>query len=438
MTRYNTRERPRAVVVGAGNRAPRLVEAVEKLAGWSDERPLGVQPLHERDVVIAWQPGSGHSMSGVELGHLRVLQFGGEPISQRRFSEYGTLQPALADALGDEIDIPDTCPNALRDVVKATLIPLLERRLSERRVITAGWGRDQGAELVPLLRLGGGANLAAIYSHPDIGEVWWLPVEPGDDLSFDFESWISAAFETWHEADPERFPGPPDWTRSRDWMTHHELELQAEVDAAESQRDEELAELNARFEDRAQALAAAQVEHDGAERMLLTEQGENLVAAVKAMLERIGFQVENVDHSRAGQQKLQDLNVCDPGGPWTALAEVKGYDTSGGKPGDLRSIARFVGIYEGQHGKPPDASWYVVNQQRLRPPERRRVLMSNHQEDAEQFAREDNGVVIDTRDLFILDRMVSSGRITVEDAKRRLMDARRRFELQEDEQPGEG
>jgi hypothetical protein len=60
--------------------------------------------------------------------------------------------------------------------------------------------------------------------------------------------------------------------------------------------------------------------------------------------------------------------------------------------------------------------------------------MSNHAEDAKQFAERENGVLIDTRNLFILDRMVSAGRMTAEDARRSLVDARLRFELQKDDQ----
>jgi hypothetical protein len=233
MATYNTRDRPRAVVVGAEDAAPRLLAAVEKLAGWSDVSPLPMQPLLERDAVVAWQPDVNISLFGGDLGHLRVLQFGGAPMTHWRVSgPYGMLYPCLASALGDELAIPPTCPNYLRELVKATLIPLLERRHSKRQALTTG-GTDRQAQFVPLLKLVSGSTLAAIYSHANIGEVWWLPVEPGDELSFDFESWISAAFDAWHEVDPERFPGPPDWTRSRDWMTHHELQLQAAVDVAE-------------------------------------------------------------------------------------------------------------------------------------------------------------------------------------------------------------
>jgi hypothetical protein len=51
-------------------------------------------------------------------------------------------------------------------------------------------------------------------------------------------------------------------------------------------------------------------------------------------------------------------------------------------------------------GAIPDASWYIVNQHRLVLPEKRRTLMSNHPEDVAQFVEQENGVLIDTRDLF--------------------------------------
>jgi hypothetical protein len=269
MATYNTRERPRTVVVGVEDAAPRLLAAVEKLAGWSDARPLHVQPLDERDAVVVWQAGMENSLSGNDLGHLRVLQFGGRPITQWRINQsLGIVYPSLSYALGDELVIADACPTYLRDLVKTTLIPLLAQRHSSRRVISAGWGTDQGAEFVPLLKLVSGTTLAAIYSHPKISEVWWLPVEPDDELSFDFESWITAAFNAWRDADPERFPGAPDWTRSREWMTARELQLQDAVDVAESEREQTYAQLNARVEACTEALAAAQIEHDNAERVL--------------------------------------------------------------------------------------------------------------------------------------------------------------------------
>ncbi|MCV7419324.1 hypothetical protein H7K45_02110 [Mycobacterium yunnanensis] len=292
------------------------------------------------------------------------------------------------------------------------------------------WGESAPAKFTPLLVTSRGQVLAAIYSHPVIEEVWWLPVEASDAEDFDFASWLSAALDAWHLEDSDRFPGPPDWTRSKNWMTHEELQLVGAIERAEFEMEQRLAELSAQVEERKLALAEAQERHDRAERALLTGQGEELAAAVKAALERLGFQVENRDESRQGQ-KLEDLRVRDPASPWIALVEVKGYDTSGGKPSDLAKIARFAGIYAAVEQGLPDASWYVVNQYRLTSPDRRRALMRNHGEDVERFVQQDNGVLVDTCELFLLDRRVSSGDLAPEEARTMLMSAARAFHCEQ-------
>ena len=193
------------------------------------------------------------------------------------------------------------------------------------------------------------------YSHPDIAEAWWLPIEPDDAETFDFAAWVRAALDAWHIQDPDRFPGPADWTRSHEWMTHEELQLQHAVEQAEADLEQQQAELQAEVDSRASALAEAQALHDGDERVLLTGQGDELVAAVEAMLQRMGFLVDNRDDTKVGQ-KLEDLRVSDPASSWMALVEVKGYTSSGGKPRDLQQLYRFAGIFEGQTGSLPDAS----------------------------------------------------------------------------------
>ena len=106
--------------------------------------------------------------------------------------------------------------------------------------------------------------------------------------------------------DADRFPGPPDWTRSIDWMTYEERLLQDEVKQAQFDLEAQVAALQERVVDRVAALNEAQTRHDADERVLLTGQGEDLVAAVT------------------------DLRVKDPQSPWQALAEIKGCLTSGG------------------------------------------------------------------------------------------------------------
>jgi hypothetical protein len=124
---------------------------------------------------------------------------------------------------------------------------------------------------------------------------------------------------------------------------HEEIQLQDAVEQAQLELEQQQAALTAKVEARTSALAEAQALHDGQERRLVTGQGDELVAAVKAMLERLEFKVDDRDETKKGQ-KLEDLRVSDPQSPWLALAEVKGYATSGGKPKDLAQLNRFVGI----------------------------------------------------------------------------------------------
>ena len=140
------------------------------------------------------------------------------------------------------------------------------------------------------------------------------------------------------------------------------------------------------------------------------------------------------DRERGGRPrpKLEDLRVTDPDTSWEALAEVKGY-SGGGKTGDFQQIGRFVGIYQSQNnGSLPDATWYVVNQFLSRPPDTRPLLMENQAEDVDVFAESFNGVLVDTRDLFVLCQRVARDELTKEEARRMLMSAQRRFSLGEE------
>ncbi|OBK39825.1 hypothetical protein A5658_02980 [Mycobacterium sp. 1245111.1] len=268
--------------------------------------------------------------------------------------------------------------------------------------------------------------------------MWWLPIERPDGEVFDFGAWITAALEAWHEQEPERFPGPADWARSKEWMTNEELQLQAVVEEAQAELERQQAALLEKVSAAESELADAQARHDEGERVLLTGQSAVLVDAVHSMLERLGFGVEDIDKKRAAEDlakggkprpKLEDLRVSDPDSSWVALAEVKGY-TGGGKAGDFGKIGRFVGLYQARNDDElPDATWYVVNQFLDRAPDRRPLLMELQAEDVDMFVDNFNGVLVDTRDLFVLDRRVARGEVSAADARALLMNAERRFTL---------
>jgi hypothetical protein len=443
---YNVRERPRAITTNC-DEGSRLWNAIDLLVGSHSPIVIDKQPVHERDVVIVWQKALNRTAKNTWVGggaqqHLRVLQFGGAPVSVWRpaGSSYTPVRPTLSESFGDEVHIPPECPADLRGLVERTLVPLFKGEGSRRIVITPWFQNapDGPTTFTPLLTTSDGKPLAAIYSHPDIAEVWWVPVDEDHAETFDFVAWISAALEFWHREDPERFPGPPDWARSREWMTREELQLLVAVEEARADLERQQIELSERVAAAESALADAQARHDDQERVLLTSQGEELVVAVRVALESLGFDVDDIDQKRAEEDrerggnprpKLEDLRVVDPDTSWLALTEVKGYG-GGGKTTDFQKIGRFIGIYQSQNnGSLPDATWYVVNQFLGTPPGTRPLLMENQAEDVTVFAETANGVLVDTRDLFLLCQRVARDELTKDEARQMLMDARRRFVL---------
>jgi len=148
---------------------------------------------------------------------------------------------------------------------------------------------------------------------------------------------------------------------------------------------------------------------DTNERRLLTAQGNALVAATEEALRALGFLVENVDDMQlGGAPRLEDLRVSDSDDArWTNITEVRGY-TGGAKVSDLQRLGRFAGLYQQRTGAQPRTRWYIVNQFIETAPEVRRRPLAGSEEDIAVFA-EDGGLVIDTRDLFILSQKVASG-----------------------------
>ncbi|GAA3174767.1 hypothetical protein GCM10020255_065380 [Rhodococcus baikonurensis] len=92
----------------------------------------------------------------------------------------------------------------------------------------------------------------------------------------------------------------------------------------------------------------------------------------------------------------------------------------------MGKINRFVERYARDTGQWPDARWYVVNQFRERDPSSRMQLLRGQDADVEGFAESD-GLAIDTRSIFLLDKDVASGVKTSDEARRLLRESTGRF-----------
>jgi hypothetical protein len=163
---------------------------------------------------------------------------------------------------------------------------------------------------------------------------------------------------------------------------------------------------------------------DAGVRRLITSQGGQLVDAVAAAFEALGFSVTKLDEElEKGEPKREDLRLSEPMGtsPWEAIVEVRGYAHATHKISDmLERLSRFALLYEREKGRAPDRRIYVVNGEIESPPQCRQRPLARHDEDVAAFAA-DGGLTIWAADLYRL--VVSEDPQTWEQAKLSIRDS---------------
>ncbi|MGK8559474.1 hypothetical protein [Nocardia gipuzkoensis] len=407
---------PCVIVGGAEDQIDRVMSVVSKYAK-TVRRGLEPEPR--------WS--SWHALVAIgELSlplncDLRVVQVGGRAIGVFEAPGSNRYQrPDQYSMPGHELVIPPNLSDARADFVKRHLVPALPDEPFERRVVERPPSADDD-NWVPLLENADGKPIAVIY-RPQRGarEVWYLPEQAISIL----DRAIHLAFEEWNGEDPKLFPSSPKWTSDVRWMP---AEQQTQIEAVRARIDEARREV----ETLTASIAANEVELDkltrdlerSPQRQLLTDNDETLVQAVMHTLTGLGFDVVDLDSQLAeGEPRMGDLSVSD--GDWTAIAEVKGY-TKGAKSNDLLTVAKHRRVYEKTH---PDVQrmWYVVNSFRLDSPDSRPKILDGADEHVEDFAHDD-GLVIDTRDLFDLLKQMKTGDLAAESAREALKAATGRF-----------
>ncbi|MET7770194.1 hypothetical protein [Nocardia sp. NPDC005366] len=357
--------------------------------------------------------------------NLRVIQVGGDAAGAYVEKSPGSTRyhyPERVDRSGHELRIPQGLSDARREFVKRYLIPVLPKEPFTRSVFVPPPGTDSN-NWIPILGSVDGDPIAVIYRpHEGAREVWYLPEQAIDVL----EPALNLAFQEWHGQDRTRFPSSPTWTSDVRWMS---LQDEVQIEGLRTEIAEahaELARLTAR-------IGVSEVNLDGLirdagrspQRRLLTDHDDALVDAVTHALTELGFDVTNLDRQLAeGQAKQSDLSVTE--GDWTAMVEVKGY-TKGAKSNDLLAVGRHRRIYERAH-KEVQRMWYIANAFRLDPPASRPNILDGADEHVTEFAQDD-GLIIDTRELFDMIKRVEMGGLTAESARAILKAATGRLQL---------
>jgi hypothetical protein len=322
-------------------------------------------------------------------------------VDQKPHREMVYVEP---DHVSGELHRQRALPARIVPLARA-LEPVAADRVDHPHFYVSRLHGDAPTELIiePFLVTGGGKVLAGRYLRSASSETWLLP----SDVTH-LASWVETALAEWHQLNPDRFPGLPDWSTTARWMT-----------SAEKAISNELSELNRSREHLLRQLEGERAAADNYERSLLTTQSEPLVNAVIRALTELGFTVKNADAEAGRRDHLEDLHVEDTDAPgWLAIAEVKGY-TKGAKTEALIQLMRFQMRFLQRTGSAPLASWYIGNQFLGQDPASRQPFLHGKDDDIAAFGAA-GGLIIDTVALFGLLMSVRNGDRTAEQAREML------------------
>ncbi len=426
----NTSARPRILVWGF-DKAPDLAAEILAL-GATSRRITSINDVRqaEWDVLV-----TDHVQLTHEVGHnyryiepsLCVLLIAADA-DQRIENSLKVHDGHVCQELLRITDLPES----VRVLAHEQLEPVAKARSSHLYFeVPSPSGIDFGAPLIlassrpvlePFLQTADNKVLAGRYKRSPKTECWLLPSDTPDPVE-----WVKAALTEWHELDPTRFPGLPNWSRTPKWMTSRELAIESDLKRVDAEREEYLRKAVEREAELKGQLAQARNDADANERALLTTQSDPLKDAAMAALRFLGFAVTDADLTAKPDEHLEDLRIEDPDVPgWIALGEVKGY-TKGAATAGMSQLTRFRKRYVLSTGADADASWYIVNHFLDRDPSTRQAAFHGSG-DVEAFA-EDQGLIINTVDLFRLLGQVEREERTPVEARRLLRESTGRLRL---------
>jgi hypothetical protein len=298
-------------------------------------------------------------------------------------------------SVSEELILPDGLPAAIEQLVRSDLLPRA-RTESRLAIVREYMGQPAGGGspgIEPLLLTGERLALAGWYTREKGGECWCLPAYSNP------VHWTRVLLRRWQERFPEQFPRP--WSEQVDWLTADEEHALLRRPALEAERQREVARLDQADAQAELDIAAAADRAAHGARRLLTEQGSELVDAVAAALESLGFTVKNMDAVFSESDRREDLRVRVPERPeWEAIVEVRGYGSGGAAIGDLFKLERYAKRYEQDEKRRPSVVWYICNQFFNQPPSDRPAIFATSGADVAVFDEDRPLLVLDTRTLF--------------------------------------
>ena len=302
-----------------------------------------------------------------------------------------------------ELTVPEACPGMYKTLA-AELSRQLARAPDPPLAIATSRGRG-----IPLIQTTSGIPVAlrlVLPARPKAaGGEAPSPIALLLPSPIDLPAWFRAFLSDLHESDPVRVPqAPPRLSRPADWYTPMETTLADRVATIEVERER----LDGEREQLKTELAAEGEKADRGIRRVLWADGDDLVAASRDILARLGFTVRDMDAAlEQGEPKREDLRLTLQGIPgWEAIVEVKGY-TGGTRTNDARQIRQHRERFIKEEGRTPDLTVWLSNPSRTMEPSSRPAPDSNVTENAQSIG----AVYVLTSDLYKQWALVAAGKL---------------------------
>ncbi len=431
MTVYNTKPKPRALLINFSDEEIKtsgistIFPSYKCIASWQIDQVR----IAEFDVVIILE--ADEALNFTIQPHLVFV--GGNNFSQFWADEQDKPYKMLTyrNSVATEFVIEDDLPEGLNNLVRDSLLPLLQAKPQNPILVGEQDSRLLKSMWQPVIKDADDNVLVGyVQRHPSYPtEQWYLPPDVnGKGLG----DWLRILMKRWAETDPETFSLTGDWRDDVKWQTAGERGVRSKILSTEqafsiavADHKKAITELDASFE-------AERAKADKDHRLLLTAQGTILKNKVADTLICFGFNITNTDDTAKKGDLLEDLRLTTTidGASWVALAEVRGYKRGAQLSDLLRISGRFVKRYMQENkGSTPNAAWYIVNHDVSIDPGKRQQALSDNKKEVKTFAEDDNGLVVDTITLFQLRVAVDSGIISADEARQLLVNKSGFFEL---------
>jgi hypothetical protein len=304
---------------------------------------------------------------------------------------------------GREVRVVSNLPELIKDIIKTSLIPVVNLRHSQVGFIRTGdqtLAKSGLKAFHPFLVGPQNCILAGSFEKLSGSSVWVVP----NDLP-NISEWFDLALSEWHSINAKNFPGIGAWQTSLAWFTKEERAIEKEILRTQKELADSEREFHLKLD---QYYAARQGISDQASlgrKRLLWAQDSALQEAVLEALSDIGFEVEDMDPKWADREFREDYRVRDPDDEdWMVIADATGV-TTGAKGSKIASVIGYVTKYVIEESpKTAPGIWILVNHLIERDPDSRGEL---YRGDDIGVLISQSGLAISTSGLFVLVEAVS-------------------------------